>query len=112
MYKKILIPTDGSDFSTESAQAGVAFAKQINAGVIGIFVAPEYQYQVYVDFIPPNYMSDEDYKASMKKNGEAYLSKIQSSADAMEVPFSKLITFSDTPAREIAKAAEEKVLSQ
>lgn len=107
MYKKILIPTDGSAFSTESAQAGAAFAKQIGAEVIGIFVAPEYQYQIYVDFVPPSFTGDEDYKASIQKAGDAYLEKIRSNSNDLPLAFSKMIVFSDTPAQEIVKAGEQ-----
>ena len=32
MYKKMLIPTDGSEFSRHAVVAGVEFARQIKAG--------------------------------------------------------------------------------
>jgi len=69
MYKKLLIPTDGSVFSSTVAAAGVEFARQINAEVIGLYVAAEYQYPVYVEVIPPSYPSEEEYQASMRKAG-------------------------------------------
>lgn len=76
MYKKILIPTDGSPISTAAAHAGVAFAQQIAAEILGIFVAPEYQYPIYVEMIPANYLTDEEHKEAMRKAGANYLGEI------------------------------------
>lgn len=106
MYQKILIPTDGSEFSNIAAQAGVEFARQLNAEVMGIYVAPEYQYPIYVEIIPPTYPSEEDYKESMKKAGESYLQTIQKAAEAAGLKFSGIIEFADTPAKNIAQAAK------
>ena len=53
MYQKILITTDGSVVSQHTACAGVKFAQQMGAEVLALFVAPEYQYPVYVEIVPP-----------------------------------------------------------
>lgn len=107
MYQKILIPTDGSDFSNTAALAGVEFARQLNAEVMGIYVAPEYQYPIYVEIIPPSYPSEEEYMASMRQAGEKYLQTIQTAADAAGLQFTGLIEFADTPAKNIAQAAQK-----
>lgn len=107
MYKKVLIPTDGSAFSSSVALAGVEFAKQISAEIVGIFVAPEFQYPIYVEVLPPNYPSDQEYQESMRKGGEAYLGVIQEAAQAAELKFTSLVVFSDLTAQKIAHAAEE-----
>jgi nucleotide-binding universal stress UspA family protein len=107
MYKKMLIPTDGSDFSSSVALAGVEFAKQIDAELVGIFVAPEFQYPIYVEVLPPNYPSDQEYQASMRKAGEAYLKVIQEAAQAAGLKFTGLVVFSDLTAQKIAHTAEE-----
>jgi len=107
MYQKILIPTDGSDFSNTAAQAGVEFARQLNAEVMGIYVAPEYQYPIYVEIIPPSYPSEEEYMASMRQAGEKYLQTIQTAAQAAGLKFTGLIEFADTPAKNIAQAAQK-----
>jgi nucleotide-binding universal stress UspA family protein len=53
MYRKILITTDGSAVSSKTACAGVQFAEQLGAEVLVLFVAPEYQYPIYVEIIRP-----------------------------------------------------------
>lgn len=107
MYQKILIPTDGSEFSSTAAQAGVEFARQLNAEVVAIYVAPDYQYPIYVEIIPPSYPSEEEYKASMHQAGEMYLQAIRKLAEAAGLKFTGIIEFADTPAKSIAQAAKK-----
>ena len=105
MYKKILIPTDGSELSSATALAGVEFAKQNGIEIVGIFVAPEYQYPIYVEMIPPSYPTEEEYQTSMRKAGEIHLGAIQKAAESAGVKFSGIIVFSDAVAREIVHVA-------
>lgn len=107
MYKKILIPTDGSVLSGATALAGVEFAKQSGTEVFGLFVAPEYHYPIYVEIIPPSYPSEEEYQASMRKAGDIHLGTIRSAAAAAGIAFTGLTTFSDGIAREIVHVAKE-----
>lgn len=107
MYKKILIPTDGSDISNAAARAGVEFAQQLGAEVIGLFVAPEYQYPVFIEIIPPNFPSEDEYLASMRKVGEIHLQTIADAAKEAGVQSSGLTVFSDAAAREIVHVAEQ-----
>lgn len=106
MYSKILIPTDGSDISKSAAHAGVEFSKQLNAEVFGVFIAPEYQYPIYVEVIPPSFPTEEEYRASMIKAGEIYLDAVRNEADAVGVKFTAVTVFSDAIAREIVHTAE------
>jgi nucleotide-binding universal stress UspA family protein len=107
MYKKMLIPTDGSDFSRSAALAGVEFARQLNAEIIGVFVAPEFPYPIYVDVLPVTYMSDPDYQQSMKRAGESYLKHVQDAAHAAGLTYNSKVVFSDLTAKAIVHTAEE-----
>lgn len=103
MYKRILIPTDGSDLAMAAARAGMEFAKEQRAEVIGIFVAPTYTNPVYVEMVPP---SEQEYKDLLRRTGQAYLDEIQEAASAAGLQFSGLIEFSDSAAGEIVRSAE------
>ena len=107
MYKKILVTTDGSDVSAAAAIKGVTFAKAIGAEVVGLFVAPEYQYPVYVEIIPPTYPSEQEYETTMKKAGEVHLKPILEAAQSMGVKCLAQTAFSDVPAQKIVDAAME-----
>jgi nucleotide-binding universal stress UspA family protein len=107
MYKKMLIPTDGSDFSRSVTLAGVEFARQIKAEIIGLFVAPEFQHPVYVEILPPNYPSDQEYRDSMRQAGETYLKGMRDAAQSAGLVFNSQIVFSDLIAQQIAQTAQE-----
>ncbi len=107
MYKKILVPTDGSDLSTAAAIKGVSFAREIGAEVVALFVSPEYQYPVYVEIIPPTYPSEQEYETTMKKAGDIHLKPIYDAALAAGVKCAPVTAFSDVPAQKIADAAKE-----
>lgn len=107
MYKKILIPTDGSAMSNAAAQAGVEFAKQLGADVVGLFVSPEYQYPVFVEIIPPSFPTEEEYIESMRKAGDIYLKTVREAAQATDVAFSGVVEFSDATALQIVRTAEK-----
>lgn len=108
MFNKILIPTDGSDISTEAALKGVDFARQNRAEVVGLFVAPEYQYPVSVGIIPPTYPTEEEYEESMRKIGEEYLQPIRAAAEGAGLPYSGSIVFSNATGPQIASTAQSK----
>ena len=98
MYRKILIPTDGSPLSTAAAHAGIELARQCNAEVVGIHVAPPYQYPVNVEIIVPEYPSEEEYQAAMHRHGDEYLERIRMEADTFGVVFSGETVFAEKTA--------------
>lgn len=107
MYNKILIPTDGSAIATAAARAGVEFAKQLNASVLGLYVAPEYQYPVFVEIIPPSFPTEEEYLAAQKKAGEIHLETLRDAAAAAGVAYAGVIEVLDATARQIVSTAEK-----
>lgn len=107
LYNKILIPTDGSAISNAAARAGIEFAKGFKAETLGLYVAPEYAYPIYAETIPTDYMTEEQYDASMRKAGESYLKEIQDAAAAAGLKFTGSVVFSDSPATQIIDAAKK-----
>lgn len=106
MFQKILITTDGSLVSQHTACAGVKFARQMGAEVLALFVAPPYQYPVYVEIIPPTYPSPDEYEAQMRRTGEDYMGRIMRSAEDAGLRHSCLTVFSDATAHTITEVAE------
>jgi nucleotide-binding universal stress UspA family protein len=72
-----------------------------------MYVAPEYQYPIYIEIIPPTYPLEEEYQALMKKIGMEYLKPIQEAAEKAGLVYSSHFAFSDSAANAIAKIAEE-----
>ena len=107
MYKKILITTDGSTVSQHTACAGVKFAEQMGAEVLVLFVAPAYQYPVYVEIIPPTYPSEEEYLAQMRRIGADHMGSIVRAAQQAGLQVSAVTAFADSAAQKIVDTAEE-----
>jgi nucleotide-binding universal stress UspA family protein len=107
MYRKILITTDGSAVSKQTACAGVDFAQQMGAEVLALFVAPDYQYPVYVEIIPPSYPSESEYHSRMQQVGNEHLAPLLEKARSLGIPAVGVVAFSDATALKIAEVAKE-----
>lgn len=108
MYRKILITTDGSAVSRHTACAGVSFARQMGAEVLALYVAPAYQYPVYVEIVPPTYPSEEEYMAEMQRAGADHLAEILQTAREAGLHCRGMTAFADSAALKIVEVAEEK----
>jgi len=79
MYKKLLIPTDGSDCSTFAVEAALDFAKDINATVTFLYAVEDPMRMAYS--VPEAVIyTDELYKGA-KQAGEEILAKAKARAD-------------------------------
>jgi nucleotide-binding universal stress UspA family protein len=107
LYKRILIPTDGSDLSNAAAHAAIDFARQLGAETVGIFVAPPYAYPLYAETVPTDYLSEDEYNASMRKVGDANLKEIADAAALAGLKFTGITVVADSPARQIVDAAQQ-----
>ncbi len=107
MYRKILITTDGSAVSTCTARAGVRFAQQMGAQVLALYVAPEYQYPVYVEIVPPAYPSEDEYIAAMQRAGTEHLQSIRQEAEQCGLQCETMTAFADSTAQKIVSVAEQ-----
>ena len=107
MFRKILIPTDGSDISMKAAMEGMEFAVANGSEVYGLYVAPEYHYPVYIEIIPPTYPLEEEYQELMRKIGNGYFESIEEAAKKAGIAFHGEIVFSNSAASAIVQVAEE-----
>ncbi|MFZ6719550.1 universal stress protein [Undibacterium sp. Ji49W] len=107
MYSKILLPTDGSELSHACVAAGLEFAQQLKADVVAVFVASNYQYPLYVDIVPPNGPTEDEYKAAMRAMAESYLQPVRDAAVAAGLRYQEVIQFNDSTAKEIVHTAQE-----
>jgi nucleotide-binding universal stress UspA family protein len=107
LYKRILVPVDGSPLSSAAARAGIELAKDMDAQVIGLYVAPEFRYLMYGDMFPVNELDEGEYRQMETKAGEAYLKELQDVADEAKVKFTGKVAFSNFAANEIVETAEK-----
>jgi nucleotide-binding universal stress UspA family protein len=108
MFKKILLPTDGSDLSRKSIKKGIEFAKSINARVVGFFSPEDYRALMYSEYIPPSLMSQDEFEANARKAAEKQLAFVEKTAKAAGVPYEGYFLASIAPWEAIIEAAKKK----
>jgi nucleotide-binding universal stress UspA family protein len=105
MYKRILLPTDGSDASRRAIAAGVAFAKELGAEVVGITVTPEFHTLTYKSDVLED--TPEEFARHSEKQARQFLDEIASVARDAGVGCSAEHAVSDSPYEAIIAAAAE-----
>ncbi len=104
MFKKILLPTDGSDQSDKAIAGAVDFAKTLGASIVGMTAVEPYSYANLSEYQPE---SPEDYEARHAKVAAARLAKIAAVAAKRGVKAETKTVHSFSPYEAIIKAATE-----
>lgn len=82
MFKKVLIPTDGSALAAQAANAGVLFAKSIGAEVVALYVGQPFAATIGFDGMAAAYaITDEDYEKATAAQAKKYLQAVIDRAD-------------------------------
>ena len=107
MFRNILVPTDGSALSRKAVKKAVALAKVTGARVTGFHVAPAYNFSVYADYIPPDFVLPKEFEARAKTVAERRMEAIKKECKASDVICATHYVCSDFPADSIVKAAKK-----
>jgi nucleotide-binding universal stress UspA family protein len=104
MYKRILIPTDGSEASQRAILAGVEFARELGAEVVGLTVTPEFS----VLSTDSDMLEDtpEQFAAHSAARAGRLLAGLQSAASQAGVPCRTEHAIDDDPYAAIVAAAQ------
>src|SRR5437016_5270781 len=86
MFKHILIPTDGTELSKIAVDAGIQFAKTIGARITGFYAASEYSVPPFGEYVPPDLLSPEEFRANEEMRAKKILAVVEVSAKAADVP--------------------------
>ena len=108
MFKSILIPTDGSAVSAKAVKAGIAFAKDAGARVIGFHAVEPVPTHLYGE----GYIADKKMIAEFERRKRAaakkYVREIARDALKAGVPFEPMVQTARTPYHGIVEAAEKR----
>lgn len=105
MFKRILVPTDGSEGSLRATRLAAELAGSLQAGLVGFHVIPPFH---VLDFRPgPLEESQQSYAAYAEKRAEKVLSAWREAAQADGVRVATVFTCSDDPYAAILAAAQE-----
>ena len=59
MYRKILLPTDGSALCESAAQKGIDFAKFAGASIVAFHAVPATSYLIYTEAGPSDMLAEQ-----------------------------------------------------
>lgn len=107
MFRNIMVPIDGSALSRKAVKKAVALAKLSGAKITGFHVAPAYKFNVYADYIPPNFVMPKDFETRARKVAEKHLEVVKKEAAAAGVKAQSFFVTSDFPADAIVKAIKK-----
>ncbi len=109
MFKKILIPTDGSPLSEQSANAGITFAKSVGAEVVALHVTQPFAATIGFDGMAAAYaITDESYEKAAAEQAAEYLQVLLDRASTAGVPADSCSVSNFNVADGIVQAAQEK----
>ena len=108
MFKKILIPTDGSKLSAQAANKGVCFAREVGAEVVAIYVTQPFAATVGFDGMAAAYaITDEDYEKSARDQAQKYIKAVLDRAETAGVKATGKAVSNFNVADGLVQAAEE-----
>ncbi len=107
MFKKILIPTDGSKLSAQAANKGVCFARTIGAEIVALHVTQPFAATVGFDGMAAAYaITDEDYDRTAAEQAKKYLQAVLDRAETAGVKAKPLAVSNFNVADGIVQAAQ------
>jgi nucleotide-binding universal stress UspA family protein len=105
MYKKILVPTDGSDLAGEAVAAAIDYAKASGGVIVALSVAQPYPIVPAVDgamMLDPGIDS-----AEMQQAAQRAVEEVARAAQLAGVPCEPHVALSFVPYEEIIRTADE-----
>jgi nucleotide-binding universal stress UspA family protein len=108
MFKRIMIPTDGSALAGKAVRAGLEMAKALGARVVGYYAVESVDqlYRAEGYRAPPSAI--KDLQGRLAERGEKILAGISKAAMEAGVPCEVLMTSPGTPHQGIIDVAKKK----
>jgi nucleotide-binding universal stress UspA family protein len=108
MFRRVLIPTDGSPTANKAVKAGIELAKQLGAAVTGYYAVEAIQTGIYGE----GYTFPSAARAKLEKRAKAvgrrHLAKMARLAEAAGVRFDSVCARAQTPYDGIIDTARRK----
>jgi len=107
MFKHILVPTDGSKLSSDTATRAIAFAKETGAKVTFFFAKPDYPVAFYGEGALIDPTTPDKFAEMAEQQAREILAANQAAANAAGVVSAAVSSVSDIPYEAIIAGAEE-----
>ena len=108
MFKHILVPTDGSEFSMNTVRRAVSFAREAGARITAFNAKPEYSMTEYVGEGMPVYAkSIDEYEAEAEARAQKVLAFVEDLCKEAGVPCNKVTLSNSLVYEAIIEAATQ-----
>ena len=107
MYRKILLPTDGSSLCDSASKKGIDFAKFAGASVVAFHAVPATSYLIYTEAGPSDILA-EQFERDARVRGQRLVEGLEKMAREAGVPCESLLVTNDHPWEGIIEAASSK----
>jgi nucleotide-binding universal stress UspA family protein len=107
MFKHILVPTDGSQLSSDTAKRAIAFAKETGARVTFFFAKPDYPVAFYGEGALIDPTTPDKFAEMAEQQAKEILAAHEAAAKTEGVASASVSSVSDIPYEAIIAAAEE-----
>lgn len=106
MFKHILVPTDGSPLSSETAKRAITFARETGAKVTFFFAKPDYPVAFYGEGALIDPTTPDKFAEMAEQQAKEILAAHEAAAKAEGVVSATISSVSDIPYEAIIAAAE------
>ena len=107
MYRKILLPTDGSALCDSATQKGIEFAKFAGASVVAFHAVPATSYLIYTEAGPSDILA-EQFERDAKARGQRLIEALENLAREKGVACESVLVTNDHPWEGIVETANTK----
>lgn len=107
MFKHILVPTDGSELSQDTARRAVSFAKEAGAKITAFFSKPEYPIAYFGEGALIDPTTPEKFAELADQQAGEYLGAVKKMCEEAGVDCDTFAATSDVPYEAIIDAAEK-----
>jgi nucleotide-binding universal stress UspA family protein len=104
MYRKILLPTNGSALCESAVKQGIAFAKSTGASVVAFHAMPATSYLIYTEAGPSDLLA-EQFERDARARADSLMAAIEKQARDAGVPCETHVTTNDHPWEAIIETA-------
>lgn len=107
MFRRMLVPTDGSELSTNSAKAAISLAKESGAAVVVLNVQPVYRPPVVAEVPVADVYSQDEYEAGALEVANKALAEVAALASAAGVECRTVAQLDSSPYEAIIRVARD-----
>jgi nucleotide-binding universal stress UspA family protein len=108
MFKRILIPTDGSKVARKAIDAGIALAKELESSVVGYYAAEAIERGLYAEGSGVRPVPIKQLQEQLALQGQQYLAEIAQACKAAGVACETVMTTPAAPYQGIIDAARSR----